>query len=341
MNEEASRTIHNQKDRSKILLVGLANAGKTSIYLRCFEKADHERIRNLTPTILFTSNVPKIDFTEEYITFVDLGGQKQYIKHHLSDPLRFKNLRTVIFVVDVQDLARIEEVKGYFSQVLERIQKTKENPVMSVFLHKVDPKQKVTLQSNILEFIKELIAFFPPNITFHTTSIFDDSVYEAIIQTLFLSLPKSVIEQTIVKDILYTAHKALIPIFRSLNAPPFGNSVPSQEALRAFAIPFGKALGKNLNAKWIEWIMTEDPSQVGPLDPNEEIFVHSQETGFVVELKCPLDFDLGLKPQAFHCDITHGILKGLATLLGFDTVTQIKTRIKHNVPVCKFQMIRK
>ncbi len=179
--------------------MGLANAGKTSIYIRCFEKADHERIQNLVPTIHFTSNVPKIGFTGENIRFIDLGGQKQYRQLHLSDPSRFKNLRTVIFLVDVQNLEAIEDVKRYFSQVLDRTRKNKETPVMSVFLHKVDPKLKTKLQNNILEFKKALSVLFPPKVTFYTTSIFDDSVYEAMIQTLFLNLPKSVIEQTIVK----------------------------------------------------------------------------------------------------------------------------------------------
>ena len=99
--------------RNKIVLVGLANAGKTSIYIRCFDNADHVRIRNLTPTILFTTNKPKITFTEEFIEFIDLGGQKQYIKHHLENPSQFRNLRTVIFVVDVQEVSKLGAIKPW------------------------------------------------------------------------------------------------------------------------------------------------------------------------------------------------------------------------------------
>ena len=95
---------------------------------------DHERIRSLTPTILFTSKKPEIDFSEESIEFVDLGGQKQYIKHHLSDPSRFRNLRTVIFVVDVQDLTKLEDVKQYFTKVLSKIQENNEDPTMVIFI---------------------------------------------------------------------------------------------------------------------------------------------------------------------------------------------------------------
>lgn len=341
MGSESSRIENRSINQNKILLVGLAKAGKTSIYLRCFEKADNERIQNLTPTIHFTSHFPKIDFSKENILFVDLGGQKQYIKRHLSDPSQFKNVRTVIFVVDVQTPSNIEDIKDYFSKVMERIRKNIETPVMSVFLHKVDPNQKKTLQNHLITFRKELSGIFPSNITFFETSIFDDSLYEAMIQTLFMSLPKSVIAQTIVKDFLHTAYKTLLPTLRVFDDNPFSDPVQSQNALLDFAIPFGTALGKNLRAKWIKWLVSEESTQESPSDLNEDLSIHFEENGYLIELKCPLSFEFGLKPRMFYCDITHGILKGLATLLGFDTIIPIKTMIRHNTPTCQFRMIRK
>ncbi|MFX0211703.1 MAG: ADP-ribosylation factor-like protein [Candidatus Hodarchaeota archaeon] len=328
--------------RNKIVLVGLANAGKTSIYIRCFENADHVRIRNLTPTILFTSNKPQITFTEEFIEFVDLGGQKQYIKHHLADPSQFRNLRTVIFVVDVQKASKLREIKQYFSNVLQKIRDNNENPIMTVFLHKVDPNLKPGLQENVVTFVKELRPLFPSNIVFHATSVFDDTLYEAMVQTLFTSLPKSVIHQSITKDVLYTAHKTLLPIFKGLHGTTSDESKLKPDTLLAFAIPFGNALGKKLKDKWIRYIANSPDSldDTPSMEEKIEILPESEES-ILIETKCPvLAEDAGVELHPFYCEITKGILEGLGKLIGLDCVIQIQTQILDNTSLCKFQLQR-
>ena len=342
MVKSHSSDIKRLETRNKILLVGLANAGKTSIYIRCFENADPERIRSLTPTILFTSKKPKMGFSEEFIEFVDLGGQKQYIKHHLSDPSRFRNLRTVIFVVDVQEVSKLKEVKLYFSNVLTKIRDNKETPTMAVFLHKVDPKLKPELQDNVVKVIKELRHLFTSDIFFHVTSVFDDSVYEAMIQTLFMSLPKSVITQSITKDVLFTAHKTLLPMFKSPQETVTGGGpTPKRETLLAFAIPFGNALGKKLKDKWISYVTAANPAQVDTLPSEEDTTIQSKLDGFIIETGCPLLSAPGIELQPFYCEITKGILEGLCTLIGFDYVVTLQTQIRDGAPVCKFQLKRK
>jgi len=328
--------------RNKIVLVGLANAGKTSIYIRCFENADHVRIRNLTPTILYTLNKPYITFTEEFIEFVDLGGQKQYIKHHLSDPSRFRNLRTVIFVVDVQEVSKLGETKQYFSNVLQKIRDNNENPIMTVFLHKVDPNLKPGLQENVVTFVKELRPMFPSNIIFHATSVFDDTLYEAMAQTLFISLPKSVIHQSITKDVLYTAHKTLLPIFKGMHGTVPNEPKLKPETLLAFAIPFGNALGKKLKDKWLRHVANSPSSLDDTATTEEKIEIHPEsEESILIETKCPLFAeDAGVELHPFYCEITKGILEGLGKLIGLDRVIQIQTQILDNASVCKFQLQR-
>ena len=329
--------------RNKILLVGLANAGKTSIYIRCFENADHDRIRNLSPTILFTSKKPKMNFSEEFIEFMDLGGQKQYIKHHLANPSTFRNLRTVIFVVDVQDISNFEELKLYVSEVLKRIRDNEETPMMAVFLHKADPKQRADLQENVVYLIKELRPLFSSDIVFHPTSIFDESVYEAMIHTLFWSLPKSVIKQTITKDVLFTAHKTLLPMFKTIHATPTPNGDLSkkQQTLLAFSVPFGNALAKKLKDKWIQCIIAPDPDPTDSFSSDKDLSVEIKPDGLNLDVICPVLSDLGGEPNPLYCDITKGVLEGLATLIGFDCVIQTQTQIRDNAPKCTFQLRRK
>ena len=62
----------------KIVLFGLAGAGKTSIHHRCFLDTELPEIEKMQPTLLMSVDSPIIPFLEEELSFWDLGGQDRF-----------------------------------------------------------------------------------------------------------------------------------------------------------------------------------------------------------------------------------------------------------------------
>ena len=84
--------------------------------------------------------------------------------------------------------------------------------------------------------------------------------------------------------------------------------------------------------------MTENPSQTKSFKENDEVIVVPKENEYLINIKCPLSFNLKFKPQTYHGDIAYGILKGLASFLGYENVNSIKSQIIHNTPICQFRI---
>ncbi|GAH41418.1 unnamed protein product, partial [marine sediment metagenome] len=69
---------------AKILFIGLSNAGKTSIYKRCFEHASIKEIENLAPTKHVHKNQVNVDHVSKGMAIWDFGGQELYRQDYLE-----------------------------------------------------------------------------------------------------------------------------------------------------------------------------------------------------------------------------------------------------------------
>jgi GTPase Era involved in 16S rRNA processing len=126
------------KTEMKIVVVGLDNAGKTSLIDLLAGKKLSEVI-DQRPTAL----VKQVSMSAQQTNIVawDFGGQVQYRKEYIQHPDRyFGGLDLVIFVIDVQDADRYEDAFGYFGQLIDIISVLGEAPYFLILLHKADPE---------------------------------------------------------------------------------------------------------------------------------------------------------------------------------------------------------
>ena len=107
---------YTEQVEKRILLLGLDNAGKTSILLQYKENMFME---NSVPTIGL--NIEQVSFRDYSLTFWDVGGQATRLWKHYFD-----SVDGVMFVVDSTDReklnkARVELVKISKDKLLEHL----------------------------------------------------------------------------------------------------------------------------------------------------------------------------------------------------------------------------
>ncbi|TXT60085.1 MAG: Small GTP-binding domain protein [Promethearchaeota archaeon] len=137
-------------EEQKIIVLGLDNAGKTSLLSRFGGKLGIDDLASLEPT----RGVDRREIDTKDMNFLiwDFGGQKDHRDQYLEEPERyFQDIDLIIYVFDIQDIDRIEESLNYFNKILELVIKLEENPYFLIFLHKYDPEiqDNKSIKSNI------------------------------------------------------------------------------------------------------------------------------------------------------------------------------------------------
>lgn len=182
----------------KIVLMGLANAGKTCIYERVFE--------GKKPWELMQSTATKgIDYRKYTVGQMskpmiwDLGGQQQYLDEY-HGPLKkniFQKASVLLYVVDVSDVDRFENARIEFEWSVNQIIKYNPYAILNVFLHKID---LIHDRNAIIPYLKKM---FTQNINqevnFYSTSVFDESLFTAWSGIIRDISPKSTFINSILK----------------------------------------------------------------------------------------------------------------------------------------------
>ncbi len=165
----------------KIVVAGLANAGKTSI-LRVLDN-DIEQIPLLAPTQGVEYNNYKIFGLS--VTVWDLGGQIAYREKYLQDYKNyFSNTVVLFYVIDIQDEVSYEQSVKYLKDIVDVFSKIELNDVyISILLHKVDihirKPEILTKISNLKDKITKLLSKIPS--VFYETTIYEPySIYHAM-----------------------------------------------------------------------------------------------------------------------------------------------------------------
>jgi GTPase SAR1 family protein len=172
-----------EQDIKKLILVGLDNAGKTSILLSLKGVKNLRKFASVNPT-RGSETATFIAFDAGY-NIIDLGGQEAYRNTHLKN---FKQhligTNKIIYVIDVQDEERYDMAIEYLISIINLINEHQATVDFSIFLHKFDPdlaqSSKNIIDSVINGLVIKIKAALPPNFayTLHKTSIY--TVFEKL-----------------------------------------------------------------------------------------------------------------------------------------------------------------
>jgi Ras-related GTP-binding protein A/B len=185
-----------EEQNKKILILGLAGAGKTSIYQVVFEGKKWWDVTNMTPTrgIQRYQRGAKNEEDGTYNLVVwDMGGQRNYFDDYHNRANRIFPFTTVlIFVIDAVDIDKYDMAREELKWAINQMKKHSNDGLIYCLIHKMDEfsnyKEKYKLIKN---FIIEEINQKDVKINFLHTSIKDDSIYSAWEEILKSVIPKS------------------------------------------------------------------------------------------------------------------------------------------------------
>jgi Ras-related GTP-binding protein A/B len=191
MGENSSKTL----ETNKIVLLGMSNAGKTSI-IKSLTR-EFKMLANLQPTQGIERN--SVEILGNSIIFWDFGGQDIYRNKYLKNPERFfVSISYIFYVIDVQDRHQFEENKNYFEAVIKESFKYSPKAQLILLFHKLDPliEDKSEMEKNKQEFLD----FISPTLENYQKSLIE---YETSIYNV-LSIIKAFSKPLIGKDDIYT-----------------------------------------------------------------------------------------------------------------------------------------
>jgi len=146
-----------ENSKRKIILMGLDNAGKTSIVLSLRGDNNILSYCKLNPTK--NHQIVNMEFQNTQFNIWDFGGQKAYRAEHLANfPKHFEGCNKLIYVIDVQDIERYSKTLEYLKRLISKIGNHKDDFDCSIFLHKFDPNLKKIRPDITDEIIDELIS---------------------------------------------------------------------------------------------------------------------------------------------------------------------------------------
>lgn len=174
----------------KVVLAGLDNAGKTTIYRKTLEHVNPALLANVAPTKGVERRT--YDFVGEKVVFWDLGGQLSYRMKYRREPKLLRGTFALVFVVDLQAPDRFYEAFDYFQDLLELLRGQDAHPIVFVFFHKLDPQLTNDLKPHFHQAVllfNEIAKQLGDRFKSFATSIFSPSADQALKRVLWEIFP--------------------------------------------------------------------------------------------------------------------------------------------------------
>ena len=164
-----------KQKKKKMIIIGLDNAGKSTILLTLQKQLNLKTISKLQPT--------KGVVTEEYegvdsiYQVWDFGGQERYRKQYLLKPDYFGKTDRLVFIIDIQDPERYESALTYLENILTLLKNMGESSEFIIFLHKFDPdlldSEEFQLRSrNLIEQLQKFFIGYEFPVKIYHTSVY-------------------------------------------------------------------------------------------------------------------------------------------------------------------------
>ncbi|MFX0016590.1 MAG: ADP-ribosylation factor-like protein [Promethearchaeota archaeon] len=169
-----------RKKTSKILILGLAESGKSTIIKVVTEGKIPQKGESYNPTIDYERKQKTIAGTE--LTIFDLGGQTAFLDRFTGElsEFIFSGVKSLVFVVDSIKINEISRAKYYLDLSLNKLKQFSPDATVFIFQHKTDQIPK-RLRDEVKITIKEYISSgVTQEIKFYSTSVFTDSIFRAM-----------------------------------------------------------------------------------------------------------------------------------------------------------------
>ena len=154
----------------KILLLGLAGAGKTTVIRHVLEGKEYDELMSLSPTEGVKTDEYRYRRLVEISVF-DCGGQKQFLEGYFTPEMErtiFSNVRIMFWIVDVADKDKIGESRFWFKQAFKSLKEFSPKAKIYILAHKYDLKDKIT-KSQLKDFFTKTKPL--PGVTYYTSSV--------------------------------------------------------------------------------------------------------------------------------------------------------------------------
>ncbi|MHA2308659.1 MAG: ADP-ribosylation factor-like protein [Candidatus Heimdallarchaeaceae archaeon] len=187
---------------SKVAILGLSQSGKTSIRQVVFEGFAPESTSQNPATVRINRKL--FNIAGSSINLFDVGGQSAYLNEVFQQyqERTFSDVKAVIFVVDVSDAANVMRSKYYFDLTVENVKEISRTARIYVFAHKMDVVP-VNKREAVLQSIKDIFEISSMgNAEIYGTSIFEDTLWDAMQKILALIFPKDDAKTLEIKDVV-------------------------------------------------------------------------------------------------------------------------------------------
>ena len=169
-----------KKRTSKILILGLAQSGKSTIIKVVNEGKIPSPNDDYNATIDYERKQKVIAGTE--LTIFDLGGQTAFLDRFTGElsEFIFSGVKSLVFVVDSIEIKNISRAKYYLDLSLKKIAQYSPSATIFIFQHKADlipKKMKEEVRRTIEEYLGQGI---PARLKYFETSVFSDSIFKAM-----------------------------------------------------------------------------------------------------------------------------------------------------------------
>jgi len=170
----------------KLIFAGLDQAGKTTIYKATMEEMSVQELDQQRPTRGIERH--NHDFLDHDFSVWDLGGQISYRETYLSKPEVFNQTAALIFVVDIQDIDRLDEAYQYYVDIINILINVEPMPKLYVFFHKFDPELTGKLRPHFYKATRQFRQadhLIRQKFKGYATSIYSNSINLAVKRILF------------------------------------------------------------------------------------------------------------------------------------------------------------